>query len=388
MPRVWAPLFFIYTSPGWEMGILADLLCPSPGNYGKFIQTGSLPSRALCLPAHLAGFPLMNPLEKMVWEDVRRRDLIRQGDTGLVCVSGGGDSTALMHLLAALARPLKLSLTVVHFNHGLRPEAPQEALRVAQQAAKLGLAAVVEQTDHLAGRTGIQAAARHWRQSRCRELARQTGAAWAATGHQREDQMETLLLKLLRGVHLTGLKGMDPKQGLFIRPLLAIRHGRLTDYLKEKGETWLEDPSNANPRYKRNRVRHELIPLMEELAGGALGDRLGALEAQSTLVRQWLETVSPVEQSPAPHETTSTGEADPPWMAIPPLMEMPPLARMDQIHRFVQGRIKGPVDFCQLTRVLSLLETGQGRWQVNLSLNRTLKREKGRLWLTPTRQTG
>ncbi|MDH4225011.1 MAG: hypothetical protein OEW12_05150, partial [Deltaproteobacteria bacterium] len=86
--------------------------------------------------------------------------------------------------------------------------------------------------------------------------------------------------------------------------------------------------------------------------------------------------------------TTSTGEADPPWMAIPPLMEMPPLARMDQIHRFVQGRIKGPVDFCQLTRVLSLLETGQGRWQVNLSLNRTLKREKGRLWLTPTRQTG
>ena len=231
----------------------------------------------------------MHPLEKKLLAHLRKTGLIRPGQKGLLLVSGGRDSMALLHLLHALREVLPLSLEVAGYDHGLRPEARQETAWVGEQAAALKLPFHQARTGHLAGlAAGVQAAAREWRRALTQDLLKKTGAHWAATGHQQDDHLETWLLKWLRGAHISHLRGLQANSPPYIRPLLPFRREELTAYLREKGVPWLDDPSNASGKYKRNRVRNELMPLLEALSGGGLAARLGELEAQSGMLEAWL----------------------------------------------------------------------------------------------------
>ena len=316
----------------------------------------------------------MLPLEKEVLKTVRERGLLSGGGTVLVAVSGGADSLALLHLLWALREKCALNLEVLHFNHGLREAAGRDAAWVKRHAAGLGLPFHLRRTTRLktlAG--GVQEAAREWRRGESLRLIDRGAARWVATGHQRDDQSETILLKLLRGGHLGNLRGMEWLEGPFVRPLLDITHSRLTAYLQGQGVDWLEDPSNRDPRYKRNRVRHELLPLMAELAGGDIAGRLSALAEQAGALRELLNSLPSPQQS-APGES-------PGWISADSLAQLPEMAATTALHAFVTGRSPGEVDFPTLRKAVQLLQSDKTEWTLHLSKARTLKLRGGRLML-------
>ena len=325
----------------------------------------------------------MHSLAHRLLSTVRTHGLTPPGTRGLVCVSGGPDSLALLHLLHALRDVLDVRLDVLHFDHGLRPTSPAEADWVARQAGHLGLPCHVVRARHLAdlaaqGR-GVQAAARAWRQSEARRLAAQWEAHWIATGHQRDDQHETLLLKALRGAHLSGLRGMAWQRGLFVRPLLETPRAELLAYLREHGLDWLEDPTNQAPRYKRNRVRHELLPLLDALAPGGIAPRLATLAAQSAqyeaLLAQLLARHAPAESPP---------DARVHWIDAAALTaqaaELPALAA-HALHRFVTTRLPAALSAERTAEVLALLAEGRPDWELHLSARRRLRRRGERLLL-------
>jgi tRNA(Ile)-lysidine synthase len=170
----------------------------------------------------------------------------------LVCaVSGGPDSTALL----ALAVAAGCEVTAVHVDHGLRPGSDAEASVVAATAARLGAGFRAERVAVLPG-PNLEA--------RARAARRSVLPAGAATGHTMDDQAETVLLNLLRGAGLDGLAGMRPGPA---HPLLGLRRAEVREVCSLLGLDWLEDPTNDDLRYRRNRVRHELLPLLAAVAG-------------------------------------------------------------------------------------------------------------------------
>ena len=113
-----------------------------------------------------------------------------------------------------------------------------------------------------------------------------------ALAHHADDQRETMLLKLLRGCHVSRISGMAPQRGPFIRPLLACTKAQLLDFATWQHAEWAEDASNADADYsRRNAVRHRLVPLLQELTGGGLDARLHDAQYQSRLLRAWLDGV-------------------------------------------------------------------------------------------------
>lgn len=191
-------------------------------------------------------------------------------DEVLAGVSGGADSVALLHLL--LLRGCRV--TAVHVNHGLRGESSDGDERfVRALCEELGVACKAYRAvppEHPG-----EGWAREARYGFFLQAARETGCHALVLAHHRDDQAETMLLHLLRGAGLTGLAGMaaeSERDGLHIfRPLLGFSRQQLRDALTEDGQTWREDESNADTRYLRNAVRHELLPMMERMAPGASG---------------------------------------------------------------------------------------------------------------------
>ncbi|SFS21972.1 tRNA lysidine(34) synthetase TilS [Yoonia litorea] len=182
----------------------------------------------------------------------------------VLAVSGGSDSTALMHLVAAQL-PADC-LVVVSVHHGLRQEADAEIALVAAQAEALGLRHEVQ---HWAwDQTGnLQAAARAGRWALLRDYAQSVGAQAVWMGHTEDDQIETVLMRLARGSGVDGLTGMAPlsrRDGVLIaRPLLGMTRADLREWLKEQALSWSDDPSNTDPRYARVKVRQMYAQLQD-----------------------------------------------------------------------------------------------------------------------------
>ncbi len=198
-----------------------------------------------------------------------------------LAVSGGADSTALMWLAARARRQgtVGCSLTVLTVDHGLRAGSQDEALAVAGWAAALGLPAVVLAWTGPKPATGIQAAARDARYRLMEEWRRDKGADVIVTAHTRDDQAETLLMRLARGSGLHGLAAMRPQQTEpwpLLRPLLDVPRQRLVATLAAANHPWIEDPSNDDPRFERVRLR----ALRPELAELGLTDASLALAAR------------------------------------------------------------------------------------------------------------
>src|SRR6266536_1399406 len=202
---------------------------------------------------------------------IERHHLLPEAGEIVVGVSGGADSLCLLHLLHRLCGPGKrypgLRLQVAHLNHKLRGEAgTRDAAAVAGIAAAWGLPITVSEIDGPAlarrERRSLEDAARVARYRFLREAAHGQPIAIA---HHADDQVETLLLHWLRGAGLAGMVGMLPRQQDIIRPLLEVSHAETLAYCQEHGLVPLEDTSNSDPRFLRNRIRHELLPLLESL---------------------------------------------------------------------------------------------------------------------------
>jgi tRNA(Ile)-lysidine synthase len=197
----------------------------------------------------------------LVRDTIRRYAMLAGGDVVLVAVSGGADSTALLYLLSALAPELGLRLHVLHVDHGLREDSSADAEFVRALGRRLGVP--VEATRVTVVRRGsLEDAARLARYAALEECADRIGAQRIALGHTAEDQAETVLMRLLEGTGVRGLAGIPPVRGRVIRPLIAARRHALVGLLEQAGLEWREDPTNRDLKFFRNRVRHEVLPLL------------------------------------------------------------------------------------------------------------------------------
>ncbi len=212
--------------------------------------------------------PSLHPYAAAVLATARRRALFARSDRVLVALSAGPDSTALLAALAALRDAGELA--------GLdrAPRGPRAARRgeadaacAAAACARLGVPLRRVAVEVAAG--NVQAEARRARYAALRAEAARAGATRIATGHTRTDQAETLLLRLLRGAGARGLAGIPPRRGAVIRPLIDRARDEGLAYLAELGLAWRDDPTNATPRFARNRVRNEAWPALRALAPAA-----------------------------------------------------------------------------------------------------------------------
>jgi tRNA(Ile)-lysidine synthase len=196
--------------------------------------------------------------------------MLDPGDHVIAGVSGGADSVALLCVLCSLQKKWDLRLTVAHLNHMLRGGAAcREAVFVQELADRLGLRCIVGERDVRAvkAETGcsLQEAARIARYRFFCELGEELGAQKIALGHTANDQAETLLMWLIRGTSGTGLAGIPPvRDGLFIRPLLAVTRSEIEAYLAQQQVSFIPDSSAGEPHYLRNRIRHQLMTLLEK----------------------------------------------------------------------------------------------------------------------------
>ena len=220
---------------------------------------------------------LVRAVESAVREAVRQHGL--QGRILVTAVSAGADSTALLHALYSLRDAMGLTLHVAHFDHNFRPEAAEDARFVAEMADRLGLPFITEHADPVAyqrdqGISSFEAAARELRYRFLGRVVDSVGAWAVALGHNADDQAETVLMHLIRGSGLDGLRGMDAistwlssdvqQQVNLFRPLLSVTKEQLRSYCEEQGITYREDPANRDMRFTRNRVRHQLLPSLRE----------------------------------------------------------------------------------------------------------------------------
>lgn len=198
--------------------------------------------------------------ERALEQAVERDGVLQQGEHVLLACSGGADSAGLAALLAALAKPLDLTLTLAHVNHGLRASAWQDEAVTLRIAAALGLRAIVR---GLNVQGSGENALRDARYDALTGMARECGANAVATAHTAEDQTETVLLALFRGTGSRGLAGMPGRRELtpgvdLIRPLLRRARADVTAYVQFAALPYAVDPTNADLTLRRNAVREAL----------------------------------------------------------------------------------------------------------------------------------
>lgn len=243
---------------------------------------------------------MLTNFEKKVAEFIEANKLFSSADRVLLAISGGADSTALLHLMCALKADGVLSneLICAHINHQLRgPDAKLDEDFVIAQAAKLGLPVITRRVDVRefanSNKLSIETAARQLRIENLLDIAKGNNCNWIATGHQKNDNAETVLGRLLRGTGFRGLGGIwavrnfdaapaqtqknvfgGPKSIRFARPLLCVRRDEIIEYLTKRKLSWQTDRTNVDFKYRRNFIRLALLPALQQKCNGSIIEQL------------------------------------------------------------------------------------------------------------------
>jgi tRNA(Ile)-lysidine synthase len=213
---------------------------------------------------------------------LRRHAMLAGGERVLVGVSGGADSVALLWALVALTAEWRLDLHALHVDHQLRADSARDATFVEALGRRLGVPVTVARV-RVASGGSIEAAARLARHGALEATATRLGAQRIALGHTADDQAETVLMRLFEGAGVRGLAAIPPVRGRIIRPLIEMRRRDVEHALRSAGVEWIDDPTNLDPKFLRNRIRHELLPL---LASAYDGDVVPALMRAAALARE------------------------------------------------------------------------------------------------------
>ncbi len=269
--------------------------------------------------------------------------------TDVVCaVSGGADSLALL----VLARAADLAVTAVHVDHGLRPESAAEADVVREAAAHFGAAFRGEHVDVTRG-PNLEA--------RARAARRAVLGSGVLTGHTADDQVETIVLNLLRGAGLDGLRGMRPDR---TKPLLGLRRRETRALCDAVGLVPVVDPTNDDRAFRRNRVRHELLPLLDDIAEREVVE---VIARQAELLGDDADLLDELAAAIDPSDATALVSAP------------PPIARR-AVRRWLRAHSDGehhPPDRATVERVLAVARGD--RAAADVGGGREVRRSRGRL---------
>ena len=269
----------------------------------------------------------------------------------VVAVSGGMDSVVLLHLLNVLRPAWRLTLHIAHLDHGLREESGRDAQFVRELAAAARIPSTIErrEVEAVAAREGwsLEDGARRIRYQFLLEVARRQSAAHIALAHTADDQAETVLMRLVRGTGLMGLGAIPIQRQLeevrLVRPLLELWRREIAEYARAAGLVHREDATNADRRFVRNRIRHELLPLLERRYNPNVKGALTQLAEQSradyaylsdAAERQWKRTVR--------GERTGAGHASAPGVSISiaALLRQPKALQRQLVRQAIQ-RLRG-----------------------------------------------
>ncbi|MGH7522574.1 MAG: tRNA lysidine(34) synthetase TilS [Gemmatimonadales bacterium] len=215
-------------------------------------------------------------LPARVLAHMHRHRLLPERGEALVAVSGGADSVALLDLLSQFSSDLGLSLVVAHVDHGIQSDSLTVRQSVAALATRYRLP--FESTALCLGPDASETEARRARYAWLREVQQRRGAKYIVTAHHEDDQVETVILRALRGSAPAGLAGIAARgRGGLVRPLLPFTRRELVEYVTARGLRAHDDPANRDPRHLRSWVRATLLPLLNERLGPRLRDDLLAL---------------------------------------------------------------------------------------------------------------
>lgn len=306
--------------------------------------------------------PLAYKLRRVLLEDIG----LSQGDSILIAVSGGSDSMALLHLLASIRPWLPLELTAAYIDHGLRPdENPQEWALIQAVCKQLQVASTCSQVDvHAVAaqrKLSLEHAARDCRYSALEHIRQEISAKWLALAHTADDQVEELLLRLLRGGSRGALAGMRLHSGKRIRPVLGVRKKELLAYLAQNSLSFCHDSSNDELRFLRNRIRHHLLPLLEQEYDAGIRSALLKCAANLGEDEALLESL----QEQAWHRCISSqvmikanGISQPVWhLALPVFTDLAPALQRRVLERLLYTS-QSQASYRHIMALLQLAATG------------------------------
>ncbi len=279
--------------------------------------------------------------------------MISPGDRVLVAISGGSDSTALLHVLARLSPRLRCRLRACHIHHGLRGG---DADADAEAAAALAASLRVPFTEHRADvrarararRMSIEAAARAVRYELLESTARRFRADRIATGHTADDQAETVLLNMLRGAGLQGLGGIPPVRGNIIRPLLDVTRAQAQEYCAAQQLNFRLDLSNLDTTLRRNRIRHEIIPALREVQPKAVEGLCRLAEIVRVENALMTDLAARALREMGTRRPLGMGIARAPFLALPPALQR-------RVLRAAIAQVKGDELDVEFERVEALV---------------------------------
>jgi len=225
---------------------------------------------------------------------IEKYGMLKKGDRVVVGVSGGPDSVALLHILNSLKEIYKIGLHVAHLEHGIRGSESVEDMKFVKDLCddlSIRVTSKQEKTEEIAraSNQSVEAVARKLRYAFFREVLESTKSNRIATGHNANDQAETLLLNLLRGSGMAGLVGIRPAiEGRIIRPLIESMRSDIEEYLKGKSIAYRVDSTNSDTRYERNKVRQVLIPMLEKEFNPRIVDSMARTASIFSVVNDYL----------------------------------------------------------------------------------------------------
>jgi len=290
---------------------------------------------------------------------IHQHDLVRPDTRVVAAVSGGSDSTALAHILHELgAEGAGHLVGLAHFNHQLRESAANDERCAAAVAEAIGVPLFVEREDVAARarreRRSIEDAGRTARHVFYDRARQHFSADTVALGHTRDDQAETVLLRLIRGAGPRGLAAMYPRKGHIIRPLLGVRRDELRAWLGERRITFVEDETNADVSIPRNRVRAELLPLLTTRFNPSIVDTLADEADLAREIWEWMTAAEVAHLGSVGSEGSGSEELNVEMLRAAP-MALRRLIVWKAMQRTARGR---PVGLGHVEAALRLTETG------------------------------
>lgn len=232
-------------------------------------------------------------LEEKVLKTIQRYNMLEYGDKVVIGVSGGPDSMTLLNILNNLKEKLNINLYVAHINHMIRKEADEETEYVKDFCAKINVEffakKVKVEEEAKKQKIGTEEAGRNIRYEFFEEVAKKVGANKIATAHNSNDNAETVLMNIIRGTSVSGLKGIDKvRDGKFIRPIIECSRDEIEEYCKEQNLNPKYDKTNDENIYTRNKIRNMLIPFLKKEFNPNIVDGINRLSQIATEEEQFI----------------------------------------------------------------------------------------------------
>lgn len=240
------------------------------------------------------GFGIVYSMEKKILNFIEKYHMLQKEDKVIAGISGGADSICLLFVLLRLQEKIRFDVIAVHVNHGLRGETAKRDERFTETFCReRNVPCIVyhENVKEIAAqkKLSVEEAGRLVRRTAFEEVRARYGGTKIALAHHQNDNAETMLLNLARGTGIRGLSGIRPVNGCMIRPLLGINRKEIEYYLKEHQLSYCEDETNAGDEYTRNRIRHQILPMLEEQVNRQAVRHMNETMEQLNQIRDYLE---------------------------------------------------------------------------------------------------